>query len=260
MNLKGTTLENLNKISCKVENPNKSEDYQFCVKAYALSLNENYEESINCYEKALKIDRNNIEALKGISHCYKKTEKYNLAIKYYKLIKFLKPFDRTVHYELGTLEYENKQYVKAIKHFINAIKLSPEYYDAIYALGQSHEAIEEFEMAEMIYLKIISNRPSYLMAYNRLANLYIKLEDYKKATRYFREILAINPEFHKAYLGIAIACDNSGNTIEAKRYYKKYLEKKPFSADRSFILQRLEKMRNTKKAVTTNVPYLKVIK
>ena len=106
-------------------------------------------------EYILSIDKDNLEALKGIALCYQKKEQYPEAIKYYNSIKLLRPFDRTVHYELGILEYENKSYTKALKHFINAVKISPEYYDAIYALGQAHEAIEENEMAEMIYLKII---------------------------------------------------------------------------------------------------------
>ncbi len=243
MILKEANLEDLNKICAKVENPNKGEDYQCCIKAYSLRLQEQYEGAISLYEKALKINKENQDALKGISLCYKFLGKFTDAIKYSTKIKHLTPFEKSIHYELGVLEYNRKNYVKSIKNFITAIKLSPEYYDAIYALGQSHEALEEYEMAEMIYLKIIENRPSYIIAYNRLANMYLKIEDYKKAIRYFREILAINPDFHRAYLGLGIAFDKNEQPVEAKRYYKKYIEMKPFSEDREYVEERLNKLR-----------------
>ena len=149
MILKETTLEDLNRISGKIKRPNVTEDYRYCVKAYSLKIREDYTSSVDLYKKALKINKENIEALKGISECYQSMGNYPLAIKYYNNIKLLKPFDKTVHYDLGCLEYDNKNYVKSIRHFINAIKLAPEYYDAIYALGQAHEAIEEYEMAEI---------------------------------------------------------------------------------------------------------------
>ena len=98
-------------------------------------------------------------------------------------------------------------------------------------------------MAEMIYLKILENRPSYLMAYNRLANMYLKISDYQKAIRYFKEILAINPDFHRANLGIGIAFDKAQRNNEARRYYKKYIEAKPFSEDKEYVLDRLQKLR-----------------
>ena len=260
MNLKETNLDDLNKLSNKIAPPNNKEDYQYCIKAYALRINQNYDESIRMYEKALKIDRNNIEALKGIALCYKNMAQFDKAINFYTKIKHLTPFDKTVHYELGVLEYDRRNYMKSIKNFITAIKLAPEYYDAIYALGQAHEAIEEYEMAEMIYLKIIENRPSYIIAYNRLANMYMKLDDYKKAIRYFREILAINPDFHRAYLGIAIAFDHLEHNVEARRYYKKYLDLKPFSDEKDYIVERLKKLRPQRGNILHNANHLQLVK
>lgn len=260
MNLKETDLEDLNKITNKIVHPNNKEDYQYCIKAYAFRLNKDYEKSIKMYEKALQIDKSNIDALKGIAFCYKNIMQFDKAIKYYTQIKYITPFDRAVYYELGVLEYNRKNYLRSIKNFITAIKLYPEYYDAIYALGQAHEAIEEFEMAEMIYLKIIENRPSYIIAYNRLANMYLKLAEYKRAIKYFREILAVNPEFHRSYLGIAIAFDNLGHYLEAKRYYKKYLDLKPFSEEKDYIIERLKKIYPQKNKKLTNFPHLVIVK
>ena len=260
MILKETTLEDLNRISGKIKHPNVTEDYQYCVKAYSLKIREDYTSSVDLYKKALKINKENIEALKGISECYQSMGNYPLAIKYYNNIKLLKPFDKTVHYELGCLEYDNKNYVQSIKHFINAIKLAPEYYDAIYALGQAHEAIQEYEMAEMIYLKIINNRPSYLLAYNRLANMYLKINDNEKAIKYFKQILGVNPDFHRAYLGLGIAYENENQPVKAKKYYKKYLEIKPFSAEREFIMEKLNKLRTDKTDKLKDCNYLALVK
>ena len=44
MNLKETNLDNLNKLSNKIAPPNNKEDYQYCIKAYALRINQNYDQ------------------------------------------------------------------------------------------------------------------------------------------------------------------------------------------------------------------------
>ena len=111
-----------------------------------------------------------------------------------------------------------------------------------------------------IYLKILENRPSYLLAYNKIANMYLKMEDYKKATRYFKELIAINPDFHRAYLGLAITFDRAGQPFDARRYYKKYLEIKPFSEEKEYVLDRIQKLRPKKPTTQSSRNHLALVK
>ena len=211
-----------------------------------LKLSDFFEKDIVKYKNILKSDKNNVLILYKIAYCYRKQHNYNLAVKYLTKIKHLTPFDSTIYFEIGCTEYENGNCCKAKKNLIQAIKLKPQYYDAYYFLGKTHELCDENEMAEMIYLKIIECCPKYILAYNRLANLYMQLENYKKAIKYFKGLTAINPEDETAYLGLAKAFEELGQNFEAKKYYKKYLEIKPFSKYRDYILLKLKQFRQGK--------------
>lgn len=219
----------------------------------------NTEQKISLYSKALELDANDINAMKGLAFCYKDLGKIELAIKYFSMAKKKTPFDRVLYYELGSLEFFKKNYIGAIKLFMKAIKLSPGYVEAIIAMAEAHEEIEEFDMAEMIYLKILEKMPYNLQVYDKMGHLYIKTGDYKKALNCFRDILALDISSTSAYFGMAKCFDEAGKEAEARRYYKKYLSLEPNSVHKNFVISQLEKMRMPKKYTNTDRSHLRVI-
>ena len=127
--------EKLNKLSNKaVIEERSTREYKLCVKAHALRLRKEYELSAYTYLDVLETDKNNIDALKGAAYCYSKMHNFDEAIKYYDRLRKVNPFDKKVYYELGICEFSRQNFYEAIKYFIKAIKLHPEYYDAIFAL------------------------------------------------------------------------------------------------------------------------------
>ena len=221
--------------------------------------NSNINEKISIHERALELDDKDLQALKALGFCYKDLGKFDLAVKYFSLAKKLVPFDRTLYYELGLSELARKNYIKAIKYFMNAIKLSPDYIEAIKAMALAHVEIEEFDMAEMIYLKILEKKPHDTDDYRCLGNLYIKTCDFKKALNCFRDMLAIDENNAEAYFGLARTLDIAQKHVEARRYYRKYLKLQPFSEYRKFVLEKLEKTKILKKMSVVNSAHLRLV-
>ena len=221
--------------------------------------NSDIERNINLYSKALELDSNDVNAMKALGFCYKDLGKVELAIRYFSLAKKSAPFDCTLYYELGLLEAEKKNFIKAIKLFMNSIKLSPDYIDAINAMADAHVEIEEFDMAEMIYMKILEKTPCDINVYSSLGHLYIKTGDLKKALNCFRDILSFDENNAEAYLGLAKTLEMANKVIEARRYYRKYLKLSPLSENRKFVLEKLEKTRIQKKSSEIRKTYLKLV-
>ena len=219
----------------------------------------NTEYNLKTHLKKLKLEGNSAETLKNIAFCYKDLGNINLAIKYFLLAKNLSPFDKTVYYELGKLELLNNNSVKAIKLFMRAIKLSPDYIEAIISMGEAHECIAEYDMAEMIYLKVLEKNPVNKKIYERLGFLYLKTCDYKKAINCFSDILAVDENYSEAYFGLAKCFDETGKIFEARRYYKKYLNIEPFSCHKKFVQTRLSFLSGPKKILSVNSSHLRVV-
>ncbi len=219
----------------------------------------NIEQKISLFSKALELDKNDVNAMKALAFCYKDLGKTDLSSKYFSMAKRKTPFDRVLYYELGSLEFLKRNYISAIKLFMKAIKLSPDYIEAIIAMAMAHEEIEEFDMAEMIYLKILEKRPDDLNIYDKIGHLYIKTGDYKKALNCFRDILSLNINNTSAYFGMAECFKRAGKKPEARRYYKKYLSLEPMSIHRNYVISQLKKMQMPKKAITANKSHLRIL-
>lgn len=219
----------------------------------------NIEHKINLYSKAIELDSEDIGAIKALAFCYEDLGKFDLAIKYFSLAKRKTPFDKTLYFELGKLESARKNYIKAIKLFMKAIRLCPNYIEAIIAMGEAHEKIEEFDMAEMIYLKILEKCPLNIQTYFKLGYLYIRTADYKKAFNCFRDILAQDIQNTEAYYGLAKCFDEAGKEIEARRYYKKYINLEPNSEKRNIVIARLSKMSISKKFKNQTQSFLRLV-
>lgn len=208
-----------------------------------------YKQAITEYLNALITDRNNSKLYFGLAICYKHIEKYTKAINYLEKSLLLDDKSFDTNYELGICNLLDGFPCKAIKCFVNAIKINPTSADAILQLGISHELCEEFDMALMIYQKLIENSPEYIKAYDHKSSLLMKMNRYKEASNTLNQIMKKDSNYHKAYLGIGVCFDKLGKKTDAQRYYKKFLINKPNSQQASFVKDRMQKIRLCKSTI-----------
>ena len=217
-----------------------------CEKADKLRFENFYKEAVSTYLNAILIDRNSAEGYFGLGLCYKNLKNYEKAVKYLEIASNLKENYET-YYELGVCYQAQGISCGAIKSFIRAIQLKPDSTDAILQLGISHELCEENELALMIYQKLIENSPEFLKAYDQKSSLLMKMGNYKEASSVLNKLLKQNSKHHSAYAGIGVCFEKLGKYAQARRYYRKFLSVNPFSSQKDFIINRLNKIKNTKK-------------
>ena len=158
----------------------------------------------------------------------------------------IKSDDSKIFYELGICHLLEGIPCGAIKNFVRAIQINPDYPDAILQLGIAHELCEEYDLALMIYQKLIENSSGFLKAYEQKSTLLMKLGQYKEASNVLHSLLKLNPDYYRAYAGIGICFDKMGKQSSAQRYYRKFLSEKPFAHNAEFIKNRLDKLKNRK--------------
>ena len=233
----------VNILNNKVETPEEIA-YRHLVKADALRMKNYFWESIDEYLLALKYDKNNLDAHKGLGFSYKQTGYTQSAATSFNNAKKLSPFDKTLYYEAGCCYCMDKKHDKAIREFKKAIKIHPEYQEAKLNLALAYELNNQLDLAINNYLKIIEINPENDSARNALGSLYIKLEMYNKAIKTFRQLLKINKDYSRAYLGIAISFDKMNCNSDSMRYYKKYIKLKPNCGNIPFIMDRIKELRS----------------
>lgn len=239
----GELYKDLDLISNKVEStksPIAQKAYDICVKADALRISNQLNESVEEYLKSILIDNKSIQTFTGLGLSYKALGRYEEAINAFEKAKELNPFDKKTRFYLGTCHVKNNCLCKARKEFTRAIRLDKKFIEPQFDLAVVHEMLNENDMAFDIYKQIIAKRPSYIPAYNNIGSLHMRLTEYKEAISYFKKVININPDFSKAYLGIAVSFDKLEEFSQAIKYYKRYLELKPYSANSEYVKTRIE--------------------
>ena len=122
-----------------------------------------------------------------------------------------------------------------------------------------HELCEENDLALMIYQKLIENSPDFIRAYDHKSSLLMKMDKYKDASKTLNKLLKKDPEYYSAYAGMGVCFEKLGKYSFARRYYRKFLTLNPFSAQRNFITNRLEKIKNNNLILSSNKQMLKLI-
>ncbi len=237
-------LEGLvNKVETTVD---KEPSYYHLVKADALRIRNYFWDSIEEYLTAIELDSSNLEAFKGLGIAYKQVGLAKSAVNAFNSGKKLNPFDKYLYFEAGCCYCMEQNFSKAAIEFKKALKICPDYPEAIYNLALSYEMNHQYGPAINEYNRILANSPEFIRAYNNLGSLYMKINDYAEAIRVFRSLLKLNPEFVRAYLGMAISFDKLGDKAKAMRYYKKYLKQRPNSDNVPYIIERVGELQKAR--------------
>ena len=130
-----------------------------CKIADELREKEFYKQAVSKYLNAIMLERDNAKVYFGLGICYKHLENYQKAISYLEKSAELEK-DYGTFFELGVCNLLDGFPCRAIKCFVEAVKLNPKSSDAILQLGICHELCEEYDMALMIYKYVMTVNPN----------------------------------------------------------------------------------------------------
>jgi len=191
-------------------------------KAELLYENGDYRDAIAVLEKVLSDDGNSFEALLLQGNCFQKEEKFVAAIQSYERAESLKKESALLnanygaaflnlqqmdeakerlktalkldsdlpeaHYFMGNLNYFNFKTGAALRHYSKAIKLKPEYRDALYMRAAAYAEMEEYSLALRDYEKVLELDPNLAVAKYNMAVILIANEQYERGLSLLAEV------------------------------------------------------------------------
>lgn len=157
-----------------------------------------YNEAILCYEKALELDPDYLDALYSIGLSLTNSNEYEKAIEYYDRALFLSPSDVEILQMKGRALSDLNKYGEAIEYFdraleidsTNAAVLADKGYTLL-MMGNYMEAIKYFSAALSI-----DSEDKY--TWNNKGVAYYNLGKYDKAIECYKKALSIDPDFEIA--------------------------------------------------------------
>ena len=194
-----------------------------------LSDSDKYEKAIEYYDRVIKIDERQINALENLGFCYFRKREYDTAIKYLQrsiaiededdnyakrflarcyfekdsnekceeicdeLIKS-KTKDSYVYYMKGWLLNDSEKYSEAIVHLKNGLK-QKKLAGILQSLGYAHLQLKKYELSKMYYENSLEIDDTNEVSFANLGWCNYRENDYESAIKYCSDSLKIAPDY-----------------------------------------------------------------
>ncbi|MFC1622724.1 tetratricopeptide repeat protein, partial [Patescibacteria group bacterium] len=106
----------------------------------------------------------------------------------------ISPSGHNIHNNLGDVYGKKGYYEKAIKEFETAIKIKPNYADAMHNLANLHNELGQIKQSIYWYEMAIKNNPLLWQSYINLGSIYYNLKEYALAEELFVKANELQPK------------------------------------------------------------------
>lgn len=199
----------------------------FFYKGLALFYLKNYKASIANYDKAIKLDSNDIKSYvnRGITknkigQCEAAVDDFDKAIE-------LNPKAPLAYFNRGASNFSLGQYLVSIDDFDKAIKLNPNDVMSYHHRGMSKSELGDFKDAILDFDKAIELNPRFLGSYNWRGDAKFQLGQLKAAIADFNKVIELNPMNYSVYILRGMAKENQGRYKTAIYDFNKAIELNP---------------------------------
>ena len=128
------------------------------------------------------------------------------------------------HNYLGLALDQQGRTEEAIQHYLQALRIKPDFEMAHNNLGVALDKQGRTEEAVSHYLKALQINPDYVNVYNNLGNALLKQSKAAEAVKHFNKALRLNPKFVIAYNSLSVALIRMGKPYEAIDHLQKALQ------------------------------------
>lgn len=152
-----------------------------------------YEQAIDQFQRALKLDPNNDDVYRGLAFAYEHVKRFDEAEAIYRRAIAMRPQYAAGYNWLGRFLHERGRYGEAIEVFRQSTELAPDSFRGYYNLGGAYTSAGKYDDAVVALQKSISIRPT-LGAYANLGTVYFYLGKYPQAAEAYEKAVQIDPQ------------------------------------------------------------------
>ena len=208
--------------------PKNAELYDFRADTYRELHNLN--RAIKDYDKEIELDPKNKKAYKSRAYTYTDLGEYGKAIIDYNHMIDMGKNNANEYHLRGLIYAELKEYQQAIRDYDRAIELKHKD-DMIYrSRGSAYHELGNYKQAIEDYDKAIELSPKSSVNYYERGLVYIDIGNYNQSIKDFNKALEINSEYTASYNSRGRACARLGNYKQAIEDYNRAIKLNPKDA------------------------------
>jgi len=182
---------------------------------------ERYEESLECYNKAIELNLNNENAwfMKGWS--LNNIKRYEAALECYNKLIEIDPDDKITWWYLALSGFPNEEILKCYK---KVIEINPDNKGAWWGNSLIYADMYRYEEALECYNKLIEIDPDDNDVWRKKGLSLLNLERYEEALECFNKLIKIDPNDGHAFENKGLSLLNLGYFEEALECFKKSIK------------------------------------
>ncbi|MFB0565248.1 MAG: protein kinase [Candidatus Aminicenantaceae bacterium] len=142
------------------------------------------------------------------------------------------PQEKAVHFWLGTIYSINEFLNEAVEELNTALKLDPNYGDAINMLAYTYAELGNFEKAIEYLKKYASVSPGDANPFDSMAEIYLRMGRLDEAIAKYKEVLEIKPDFGSDW-NLSYIYALKENYTEAMKWIDQHIAMSPSSGRRA---------------------------
>lgn len=186
-----------------------------------------FDEAIDHFEQALKINPVFADARRDIGFVLLKQQKTDQAIAAFEQALQMKKDWPEIYNYLGLAYAQKGQFEPAVEKYNHALKLKPDYAEAMKNLGIALERLGQTQQAVENWQKALRLEPYNLDANYNMGLFMVSTGDYEKAAAYFTAVIDEKPDWAEAKYNLGAAYYQLGKFEPAIDKFSEALRLKP---------------------------------
>lgn len=187
------------------------------------------EEAIGCYEQALRLRPDYVEAQYNLALTLRLANRLADAADAFRRALELRPAHLAARISLAETLRMSGKCPQALELLDAILAETPDHAEAWLGKGGVLKDMGRLEAAVEAFREAIRCRPDYLEAFNGLGNTYKDMGQVEKATAAYRRAVALQPDYSTALLNLANILNDQNALAEAVSVYQRAREVEPES-------------------------------
>lgn len=172
----------------------------------AYEQRKDYKDAIDAYKHAIVLDRDNLDAIRGLAENLMNDGQFDAALEQYKVIADSNPEDAQTYVRMADIYRRQGKYDQALENLKRAETLVPDTMDVPYSMAAVYQAQGRYDEAAKLLQELIkkteksdvgtsqADRNNRAIFVERLGMIYREQENYPLAVDTFRKMLTLGDE------------------------------------------------------------------
>jgi len=215
----------------------------------AYEQRKDYKKAIDAYKHAIVLDRDNLDAIRGLAENYLNDGQLDKALEQYKIIADSNPEDAQTYVRMAEIYRRQGKYDLALENLKRADTLVPDTMDVPYSMAAVYQAQGRYDDAIKLLQDLLkktekseagtsqSDRNNRAIFIERLGMIYREQENYSAAVDTFRKMLTLGDENARSgYQEIIDTYREAKQWPQATAVAKEAVQKLPDDRDLRMVL------------------------